>query len=276
MLAPRSCQRFLSYLTGWMTSIGWQALVASTGYIAGTLIQTLVVITVPSYEATSWRGLLIIYAVLLFGFIINTIARRLLPTLEGPVLCIHILAFFGVLVPLCVLSSKRDASEVWAYFVNEGGWDTQGLSTMIGLLMSIFLFTGVDGAIHMSEEIKDAAVVVPRSIMASMGINGSFGFGILLTALYATTSIDDALSSEAGEAGYPFLYILQNGIGSLGGAVAMGSIIAVMQIFGNIADMAAASRMWWAFARDKAIPGWSFFLKVISHPTLITYLNVID
>lgn len=276
MLAPRSCQRFLSYLTGWMTSIGWQALVASTGYIAGTLIQTLVVITVPSYEATSWRGLLIIYAVLLFGFIINTIARRLLPTLEGPVLCIHILAFFGVLVPLCVLSSKRGASEVWAYFVNEGGWDTQGLSTMIGLLMSIFLFTGVDGAIHMSEEIKDAAVVVPRSIMASMGINGSFGFGILLTALYATTSIDDALGSEAGEAGYPFLYILQNGIGSLGGAVAMGSIIAVMQIFGNIADMAAASRMWWAFARDKAIPGWSFFLKVISYPTLITYLNVID
>ncbi|KAI7970519.1 hypothetical protein EIK77_005237 [Talaromyces pinophilus] len=147
---------------------------------------------------------------------------------------------------------------------------------MIGLLMSIFLFTGVDGAIHMSEEIKDAVVVVPRSIMASMGINGSFGFGILLTALYATTSIDDALSSEAGEAGYPFLYILQNGIGSLGGAVAMRSIIAVMQIFGNIADMAAASRMWWAFARDKAIPGWSFFLKVISHPTLITYLNVID
>ncbi|EED14428.1 amino acid transporter, putative [Talaromyces stipitatus ATCC 10500] len=268
MLAPSSCQRFLSYLTGWMTSVGWQALVASTGYIAGTLIQTLVAITVPSYEATSWRGLLIIYAVLLFGFIINTIARRLLPTLEGPVLCIHILAFFGVLVPLCVLSSKRDASEVWAYFVNEGGWDTQGLSTMIGLLMSIFLFTGVDGAIHMSEEIKDAAVVVPRSIMASMGINGAFGFGILLAALYATTSIDDTLGSEAGEAGYPFLYVLQNGIGSLGGAVAMGAIIAVMQIFGNIADIAAASRMWWAFARDKAIPGWSFFLKLDSRTSL--------
>ncbi|KUL81939.1 hypothetical protein ZTR_10359 [Talaromyces verruculosus] len=268
MLAPRSCQRFLSYLTGWMTSIGWQALVASTGYIAGTLIQTLVVITIPSYEATSWRGLLIIYAVLLFGFIINTVARQLLPTLEGPVLCIHILAFFGVLVPLCVLSSKRDSSGVWADFVNEGGWDTQGLSTMIGLLMSIFLFTGVDGAIHMSEEIKDAAVVVPRSIMASMGINGAFGFGILLAALYATISIDDTLGSEAGEAGYPFLYILQNGIGSLGGAVAMASIIAVMQIFGNIADMAAASRMWWAFARDKAIPGWSFFLKLDSRTSL--------
>lgn len=104
-----------------MTSVGWQALVASTGYIAGTLIQTLVVITIPSYEATSWQEVLTIYTVLLFGFTINTVAHRLLPTLEGPVLCIHILAFFGVLVPLYVLSSKRKSSEVWAYFVNNGG-----------------------------------------------------------------------------------------------------------------------------------------------------------
>ncbi|KAE8552117.1 hypothetical protein TMatcc_002128 [Talaromyces marneffei ATCC 18224] len=268
MLAPPSCQRFLSYLTGWMTSIGWQALVASTAYISGTLIQTLVVITIPSYEATSWRGVLLIYAVLLFGFAINTVARRLLPTLEGPVLCLHILAFFGVLVPLCVLSSKRESGEVWTYFVNEGGWDTQGLSTMVGLLMSIFLFTGVDGAIHMSEEIKNAAIVVPRSIMTSMGINGALGFGILLAVVYATMNIEDTLDSQAGEAGYPFLYVLQDGIGSLGGAVAMGAIIAVMQTFGNVADMAAASRMWWAFARDKAIPGWSFFLKLDSRTSL--------
>ncbi|OJJ45100.1 hypothetical protein ASPZODRAFT_27113 [Penicilliopsis zonata CBS 506.65] len=268
MLSPPSCQRFLSYLTGWMTTVGWQALVASTGYISGTLIQTLVIITVPGYEATSWQGTLIIFAVLLFGFAINTAARRLLPTLEGPVLCIHILAFFGVLVPLCVLSSKRDSSEVWALFINQGGWSTQGLSTMIGLLMSIFLFTGVDGAIHMSEEIRNAAVVVPRSIMASMGINGAFGFGILLAALYATANIDDTLASPAGEAGYPFLDILQKGIGSLRGAVAMGSIITFMQTFGNVADMAAASRMWWSFARDKAVPGWRFFVKLDSRTSL--------
>ncbi|PCG91332.1 Amino acid/polyamine transporter I [Penicillium occitanis (nom. inval.)] len=148
------------YIFAWL---GWQALVASTGYIAGTLIQTLVVITIPSYEATSWQEVLIIYTVLLFGFTINTVAHRLLPTLEGPVLCIHILAFFGVLVPL---------------------------------------------------------------------INGALGLGILLTALYATTNIEDTLSSQAGEARYPFLYILQNGIGSLGGAIAMGAIITVMQTFG--------------------------------------------
>jgi choline transport protein len=148
MLGPKSCYKFLSYLTGWMTTLGWQALVASTAYIAGTLIQAMVVMTIPSYEPKNWHGTLLVFAVLLWGMFINTAARKLLPSLEGPILCVHVLGFFGVLVPFCVLSSHRDSADVWAYFVNEGGWSNQGLSTLIGLLMSIFLFTGVDGAIH--------------------------------------------------------------------------------------------------------------------------------
>jgi choline transport protein len=98
--------------------------------------------------------------------------------------------------------------------------------------------------------------------MVSMGLNGAFGFGILLAALYAMGDIDAVLGSPAGLAGYGFLDILQTGIGSLGGAVAMGVVITFMQIFGNVADMAAASRMFWSFSRDKAVPGWKFFLKV--------------
>lgn len=35
-----------------------------------------------------------------------------------------------------------------------------------------------------------------------------------------------------------------------------------MRNFGNIAEMAVTSRMWWAFARDKAIPVCSCVLKV--------------
>ena len=166
MLAPPSAQRFLSYMTGmwegagsprekvsnpvvgWMTVLGWQALVASTAYISGTLIQAVVVLTTPSYEPHNWHGTLIVFAVLCWGMLINTSARKLLPVLEGPILCVHILGFFGVLVPLVVLSSHRASSDVWGAFENAGGWPTEGLSTMIGLLMSIFLFTGVDGAIH--------------------------------------------------------------------------------------------------------------------------------
>ena len=135
-------------VAGWMTVIGWQALVASTGFIAGTMIQALAVLTIPTYQPANWQGTLIIWVVLLWGVLINTTARKLLPRLEGPILLVHILGFFGVMIPLVVFSSHRSSSDVWRAFENGGAWSTQGLSTMIGLLMSIFLFTGVDGAIH--------------------------------------------------------------------------------------------------------------------------------
>jgi choline transport protein len=114
----------------------------------------------------------------------------------------------------------------------------------------------------MAEEIKNASVIVPRSIMVSMGLNGAFGFAILLAVLYALGNIDDVLGSPTGLAGYPFLEILRTGVGSVSGAAAMGAVITFMQIFGNVADMAAASRMFWAFSRDRAVPGWSFFVEV--------------
>ncbi|KAM0123718.1 hypothetical protein ACHAO1_011231, partial [Botrytis cinerea] len=37
MLAPPSCAKFLSYLTGWLTLGGWQGSVASGGYLTGTM-----------------------------------------------------------------------------------------------------------------------------------------------------------------------------------------------------------------------------------------------
>jgi choline transport protein len=95
----------------------------------------------------------------------------------------------------------------------------------------------------MSEEIKRASVIVTRSTMASMALNGAFGFGILLASLFALRNIDASLGSPAGLAGYVFLDILQKGTNSVGGIAGMGAIISFMQIFSNIANMVAASRI---------------------------------
>ena len=245
-----------------MTVVGWQSYVAAITFIPGTLIQALVVMTVPSYEPKGWHGTLLTWAVLTLGCLINMTIRRLLPALEGPILFFHILGFFGVLVPLVVLSAHRSSADVWADFENAGGWDTKGLSTLVGLLYALFLFTGVDGANHMSEEIRNAPIMAPRAVVLSTVLNGAMGFGILLAALYALGDIDQTLDSPTGQLNFPFLYLLQGGIGSVGGAAAMGAVITVMQIWAGVAGMAAASRMLWAFSRDRAVPGWSFWIKL--------------
>ena len=133
-----------------MTVVGWQSATASAAYISGTLIQGIVTLTNPSYEGKHWQAVLIIWAIICFGFFINTVARWLLPWLEGPLLVVHILGFFGVMIPVVMLAQHRSSADVWAAFENEGGWPTQGVSTLVGLLASLFLFTGVDGVVHVS------------------------------------------------------------------------------------------------------------------------------
>ena len=59
---------------------------------------------------------------------------------EGFVSILHILGFFALLLPLMFYGPHQQAAEVFSTFVNGGGWPTQGLSYMIGLVGSVFAF----------------------------------------------------------------------------------------------------------------------------------------
>ena len=144
MLAPSRCSKFLSYITGWLTVTGWQGLVASGGYLTGTIIQGLIVLTVPSYAAseTSWQGTLLYWAAIFFAVFINTVVSSLLPKIEGLILVLHILGFFSILIPLVILAPHDSASDVFTGWLNEGNWSTQGLSFFVGLIGNVFAFLG--------------------------------------------------------------------------------------------------------------------------------------
>lgn len=114
--APPKHQKFLSYLMGWLSVLGWQVACASTAYISGTTIQGLVVINYPGYVYENWHGTLIAIAVALFSVLFNTVLARKLPLIEGVVLIIHIFAFIGILVTLWVLSPLTDPKKVFTEF----------------------------------------------------------------------------------------------------------------------------------------------------------------
>lgn len=143
MMAPRSCAKFLSYITGWLTVAGWQGTAASGAYLAGSMLQGLISFTMPQYHGQTWQGTLIVWAVVLVAVLINTVVSSLLPKIEGMILVLHIVGFFGVLITLVTFGAHGDASEVFATFRNEGAWPTQGLSFFVGLLGLIFSFAGM-------------------------------------------------------------------------------------------------------------------------------------
>ena len=147
--APKSMQRYLSYVVGWISALGWQAGTASTAYLTGTMIQGLIVLNHDSYTPTRWQGTLFTIAISLIATFFNTYGAKQLPLLEGLILFLHIFGFFAILIPLWVLSPKNSAHDVFATFQDGGGWDSIGTAAIIGQIGAIYAFVGPDAGTHM-------------------------------------------------------------------------------------------------------------------------------
>lgn len=123
--------------------------------------------------------------------------------------------------------------------------------------MIILTFTaGYDSATHISEELHNPRVGVPRAMIGSILINGAMGFGILIAILFGMGDIEAALSSNTG---FPIIEIFYHMTrGNATAASAMTSTIIVSASLATVGLSAAATRTLWAFARDKGPPasGW--------------------
>ncbi|KAI0893406.1 putative GABA permease [Annulohypoxylon nitens] len=259
MLAPNRWRRFLSYMTGWITLTGWQAVTASGAYLIGSLLQSIIIMLKPDYAPQSWQTMLFFWAILGFAVFINTVASKTLAYFEGLTLVLHILGFLGILIPLVCLSPHNDAS-FFTTFVNGSGWSTQSLSFMVG----------ADSAVHMAEEIKNASTVVPQAIIVSIGLNGVLGFAMMIAYLFCLGDLEAVLDSEV-TLGYPFLFVFQTGTKSTPGAAVMGLIIVVLGISSTVGAMASSSRMLWSFSRDRGFPLWKIFVKLERRTSIPMY-----
>ena len=115
---------------------------------------------------------------------------------------------------------------------------------------------------EMAEETKGADFVIPWCVVATSVLNGLLGLATLLSLLYVTTDIDAVLESPTGQLGFPFMQVVLDSVGSYPGATVMISIVIAMFIFAVIAFLATASRIVFAFGRDKGLPFWQTMAKV--------------
>jgi choline transport protein len=201
----------------------------------------------------------------------NTFLSKQLARVESVVLVLHITLFFVVLIVVTVMSpNKSSNAEVWTQFFNKGGYESKGLSFFVGLITPVFAFAGADGAVHMSEEIRNSSRIVPWAMMSmslpymnsshtlilttipvSILINGTTGFCMLIAILYCIGDIDAALTTPTG---YPFIEILTQATRSIRGGTALSACLLLMFCCCSLTTVATASRQLWAFARDRAVP----------------------
>ncbi|KAF1817486.1 putative amino acid transporter [Eremomyces bilateralis CBS 781.70] len=269
--APPRIQKSLSYISGWLSTICWQSIIAAGCWVIGNIILALASINNVDFAPTLWQATLIIFAVVIAISLFNIFAAKQLPLAEGLFALFHILAWFPIVITLLVLSPKDSGRNVFLTFTDNGaGWPNLGWGAFVGQVSAMWTLIASDSVAHMSEEVENASVIVPRSMVIAYALNVPFAFGIILTYLFCLDSIDDAVTDPTG---FAFIYVFKKATNSAGGASGLTVIILVLMVMITISSLASTSRQTFAFARDKGLPFHNWLGHV--HPRLHVPVNSI-
>ncbi|KAF2224202.1 GABA permease-like protein [Elsinoe ampelina] len=255
--AAPAWQQPLSYFAGWITTLCWQAAVASSPYTVGGLIQAIIGVLDPDYGFDRWHGFLLAVACTCFTSTINIYGANLLPAMQNIVFTLHVFAFIAIVAIMWILGPHVDGSSAMNTFENLGGWGSIATAAMIGQISSIYVLGATDAAAHMAEEVRDASVVVPRAIMNTLYINAALGVVMLVTINFCLPNVGDAIGHPSG---YAFIYILEYSLPTSGIVGIIGILIALI-VANCLSNQASTARTTFAFARDEGLP----FSKWIAH-----------
>jgi choline transport protein len=169
VFAPKSLRKFLSYTSGWMTTIAWQHIIAADCYIIADIVQALIEVNHPDYAPTRWSSTLLIIAAVIVVTAFDIFAAGHLRVAEGAFATCRSFAFVPIVVTLWVMVvPKMSAVEVFARFSDyTGSWPTAPLSALIGQTTGVFTNCRSDALAYMAEEVQDPAVAIPLAMFWS-------------------------------------------------------------------------------------------------------------
>ena len=285
-----------SWFVGWFNLVGQVAVTAGIDFGLAFFINAFLNLTVglpttPPYTIAIYGIVLVIHALL------NTFGIRIVTILNDVSVWWHIVGVAAIVLVTVVLNQhqRTDIGTVFSTFVNNtgsGGDNPQwpgpillGIPLyvmLIGLLNAQYTLTGFDASAHMSEETHEAATAAPKGIIWSVIISVIFGFILLVSmnvGITPETIFPAADGSGAMVNGYqhaldaaatlanagPPVQIWMDAVGQTGGLIILFLVIGA-QFYCGMSSVTANSRMIYAFSRDGAIPGSSFWHR-INHRT---------
>jgi choline transport protein len=203
--APPEHQKILSYMAGWMSTLGWLASLTSSVFVCATLIEVCAEVIDANFSFTNWQFTLLMLALLLITIGFNTVGASGLPALETASLFGHGAGFVIVVVVIWVMCPRNTPEVVFTSFIDSGDWGNIGVACMISQVTVMYCNLGSDSIVHIcksrdphhshhyanwaiAEEVEDASLVVPKAMWWSYVINVIMGI-IVLISEYPQTSI---------------------------------------------------------------------------------------
>jgi amino acid transporter len=255
------------YYTGWLNLIGLLAIDASVAYGCASFFDTTV-----GFWSSSWashysltRVFIEFLVVLALAATVNIFSSQLLAVLNNISVWWHVLgATTVVAVLLFVPSHHASASAVFTHTVNNTGFfggHTGGAAFIFGVLPLSFILTqytitGYDASAHLSEETHQAADSAAKGIWRSIFYSGLGGWILLLSFLFAVQN-----EAHVTKGGGAVSVIFGDALGSHWAAFVL-LISTLGQFFCTVACMTSTTRMLFAFSRDGAVPGASYWSRL--------------
>ncbi|MGW7620163.1 amino acid permease [Streptomyces antimycoticus] len=272
-MADRLGGRTWGWYTGWLNLLGLLGAIAGIDYGAALFTGALFNLQW-GFDPTPESTMVIFVCILLVHAALNLFGVRLVSVLNSVSVWWHLAGVAIIVGALAIVPSHHQSPEfVFTEFVNDTGWSNPLYVGAIGLLLAQYTFSGYDASAHLSEETSNASVFAARGIVRAIWVSWVAGF-VLLAGL--TFAIQDYAGTQKSATGVPPAQILIDALGT-SGATAMLLIVIVAQLFCGNAEVAAASRMVFAFSRDGALPGSRLWQRVSSRtqtPVHAVWLSV--
>lgn len=80
------------------------------------------------------------------------------------------------------MAPRSDSSTVTTF--NDNGWSSAGLACLVGISAPVVTTIGADSSCHLSEELKNASWILPRSMLATALTNYILGFIMLGMSIF--------------------------------------------------------------------------------------------
>jgi amino acid transporter len=203
-------------------------------------------------------------------------STRLTTRVNNTAVATEVIGILGLTVLLIIVAAVRGLGH-WSNLGSSGVVPSAGYyhwlgPFMLATLLGAYTIVGFEASSNLAEETHQPHKTVPRAMIRAVLLSGAVGMVFLIALSYATSSVKAASASSA-----PVAFIVND---VLGGVVQKLFLIFVcVSIFAcGMVIMVTNSRLIWAMARDRRLPGhrvWSQVPRATGGPAWATVLAAV-
>ena len=269
------------WFTGWFNLIGLVGVTASVVYASAQFAYVLLALygldlgVVNFGDDAHVLGETFLLFALFLGIhsLINIYSSPLVARFNNISVGWHVLGVAVIIAILIFVPDEHASADfVFTETINNSGFN-DGLTSggffwfyvlPLGFLLTMYTQTGYDASAHVSEETKGAAMGAAKGVWRSVFWAGVIGWLVLLAITFAASNPDFVNDPENGFGLGSSLAIFDSALDPWAAKLVI-MIATIGQLFCGMACLTSASRMCYAFSRDRAVPGHKIWTRLNHH-----------